>query len=133
VPASAQVRDWVTCLVRPVAEHLATLPTPTWFARFAAQVMTDPALRVIMVEEGLSTPAVHQILRGMDACMPVLPAKVRAERHDMASQLMVHMYALRERALAERAPTPRTSWPDAATGLIDAIVGIWLADVTPIH
>ena len=38
----------------------------------------------------------------------------------MARQLMVHMFAERERALAEGTPTPRSSWHGAATGLIDA-------------
>ncbi|MEU6412930.1 hypothetical protein [Microbispora sp. NPDC046933] len=31
---------------------------------------------------------------------------------------------------AEGAPTPRPSWPGTATGLIDALVGLWLAPVT---
>lgn len=132
VAARAGLRDWVACLVVPVAEHLGELPTPTWFARFAAQVMTDPALRQIMVEEGLATPAVHQILHGLNTCLPELPPEVRAERHDMATQLTVHLYALRERALAEGTPTPRASWAQAATGLTDAIVGLWRAKVTPI-
>src|SRR5689334_11875996 len=37
----ADARDWVSCLVRPVTDHLAALGSPTWFARFGAQVMTD--------------------------------------------------------------------------------------------
>ncbi|HEV3359056.1 MAG TPA: TetR family transcriptional regulator [Pseudonocardiaceae bacterium] len=133
VPESAPLRDWMGCLVRPIAEHLAELPTPTWFARFAAQVMTDPVLRVIMVEEGSNTPGVRRSLLGMQTYLSDLPADVRAERHDMVTQLMVHMYALRERALAEGAPTRRATWQDAATGLVDAVVGMWLADVTPLH
>jgi AcrR family transcriptional regulator len=127
---SADVRDWVACLVRPVSEHLAALGNPTWFARFGAQVMTDPTLREIMVEESLSSPSLQQIIDGLDRCLPELPAEVRAEREDMARQLMVHMCAERERALAEGTPTPRSSWHDAATGLIDALVGLWLAPVT---
>jgi AcrR family transcriptional regulator len=130
VSGSAEVRDWVTCLVRPVTEHLAAAGSPTWFARFGAQVMTDPALREIMIEEGLSSPAVRQILQGLHSCLPDLPAEVRAERDDMARQLMVHMWAERERALAEGAPTPRSTWADAGTGLVDALVGLWLAPVT---
>ena len=47
----------------------------------------------------------------------------------MARQLMVHMFAERERALADGTPTPRSSWHGAATGLIDALVGLWLAPV----
>jgi AcrR family transcriptional regulator len=125
------VREWVACLVRPSTEHLASLGSPTWFARFAAQLMTDPGLREIMIEESLTSPSLHQILDGLNTCLAEIPVDVRRERNDMARQLMVHMLAERERALAEGTPTPRASWQDAGTGLIDAIVGIWQAPVTP--
>jgi len=124
------LRDWVGCLVRPTAEHLAASGNPTWFARFSAQVMADPVLREIMIEEALTSAALQQILIGLNDCLPELAVDVRAERWDMARQLMVHMYAERERALAEGTRTPRSSWADAATGLTDAIAGIWLAPVT---
>lgn len=130
---SRDLRTWVACLVRPTAEHLATLGTPTWFARFSAQVMTDPALRDIMVSQSQTSPSLNRILAGLNRCLPDLPAEVRAERDDMARQLMVHMTAERERALAEGMPTPRASWRDAAEGLIDALVGLWLAPVTSQH
>ncbi|WP_326837947.1 TetR family transcriptional regulator [Amycolatopsis rhabdoformis] len=130
VPAGADVRAWVECLVRPVTEHLAALRAPTWYARFAAQVTTDPALRGIVEEEALSAPALHRILRGLDACLPHLPADTRAERDAMARILMVHTCAERERALAEATPTPRADWSTAGTGLVDAIVALWLAPTT---
>lgn len=129
---STDVRDWVDCLVRPVPEHLAELGSPTWFARFCAQVMTDPALQQIMVEETLSSPSLREIIEGFNRCLPDLPADVRAERGAMARQLIVHMPAEREQALAENTPTPRSNWHEAATGLADAVVGIWLAPVTPV-
>jgi AcrR family transcriptional regulator len=121
---SRDLRKWVACLVRPVTEHLAELGSPTWFARFAAQVMADPELRTVIVEEALSTPSLQAVLDGIDGCRPDLPAPIRAERDDMARHLIVQMTAERERALAENRPTPRASWHDAATGLIDAIVAI---------
>jgi AcrR family transcriptional regulator len=123
-------RAWIACLVRPVTEHLAEVGSPTWFARFGAQVMTDPTLRPILVEETQSSPSLVRILAGLNACLPDLPDDVRAERYDMARQLLVHMIAERERALADNTPTPRASWHDAATGLVDALVGLWLAPVT---
>ncbi|MET0134448.1 MAG: TetR family transcriptional regulator [Kibdelosporangium sp.] len=128
---STDVRDWVSCLVRPTAEYFAALGSPTWFARFGAQVMTDPAFRAIMIEEALTASSLHQVLHGLNRCLPDLPADVAAERSDMTRQLMVHMNAERERALAEGSPTPRTSWDEAATGLTDALVGLWTAPVTP--
>ncbi|MBE1593500.1 TetR/AcrR family transcriptional regulator [Nonomuraea angiospora] len=127
---SADVRDWVACMVRPVTEHLADLGSPTWYARFVAQVMTDPALRAIMDDETRSSASLRHTVEGFNRCLPELPAEVRAERGDMARQLIVHTCADRERALAEGAPTPRATWHDAATGLIDALVGMWLAPVT---
>jgi AcrR family transcriptional regulator len=128
---SSDVRDWVACLVRPATEHLDALGNPpTWFARFGAQLMTDPTLREIMVEESMTSPALLRILDGLNRCLPELPYQVRAERFDMARQLIVHTMAERERALAEGTDTPRPSWHDAATGLVDAIVGMWLAPVT---
>src|SRR5438067_11096321 len=36
---SDDTRSWVACLVRPLTDHLAALGNPSWYARFAAQVM----------------------------------------------------------------------------------------------
>ncbi|MFP5021596.1 TetR/AcrR family transcriptional regulator [Pseudonocardia phyllosphaerae] len=130
LPVEPGVRDWVAALVLPTAQHLEELGRPTWFARFAAQLMTDPALREIMVRESLTSPALSALLSGLNACLPALPDDVAAERADICRLLLVHHFAERERALADGFPTPRASWTDAATGLVDAIVGIWTAPVT---
>ncbi|APU15509.1 MULTISPECIES: TetR/AcrR family transcriptional regulator [Actinoalloteichus] len=127
---SDEVRDWVACLVRPFTEHLAELGGPTWYARFGAQVMTDPGLRRIIIDEALSTQPIQQVLDGLNRCLPMLPLPVHVERSAMARYLMSHTCAERERALAEGTLTARATWEDAATGLIDAITGMWLAPVT---
>ena len=49
------LRNWVACLVRPLTDHLAALGNPTWYARFAAQVMTDPAYYNIIVKDALTS------------------------------------------------------------------------------
>jgi len=128
---SDDIADWVACLVRPSIEHLEALGSPTWYARFWAQVMTDPALQVMMSEESLASPSLRRAVEGLNRCLPQLPADVHMERAAMARQLIVHMWAERERALAENLSTPRSSWHDAATGLIDVIVALWQAPVTP--
>ncbi|ALO91770.1 TetR family transcriptional regulator [Streptomyces hygroscopicus subsp. limoneus] len=124
---STDVRDWVDCLVRPVTEHLASLGSPTWYARFCAQVMTDPALHEIMVEESLASPALREAVEGLNRTLGELPPEVRAERGQMVRLLILHTCAERERALAEGTPTPRATWDEVATGLADAIVGLWPA------
>ncbi|MEU0743622.1 TetR family transcriptional regulator [Streptomyces sp. NPDC006134] len=127
---STDVRDWVGCLVRPLYDHLAALGSPTWYARFCAQVTTDPALRQIMAEESFTSPSLRHILDGLYRCLPELPAEVRAERGEMVRHLIVQTAGERERALAEGRPTARGSWREAADGLVDAIVGLWTAPVT---
>lgn len=127
---STDLRDWVGCLVRPLTDHLAALGNPTWYARFAAQVMTDPAYHNIVVRDALSSPSLVQVIDGMNNCLPDLPADVRAERNIMARNLLMHSCADRERGLAHGANVPRASWSAAASGLIDAIVGLWRAPVT---
>jgi AcrR family transcriptional regulator len=121
---SIDLRVWVACLVRPSTTHLDALGSPTWYARFAAQVMTDPDLHRVLVDEALASPSLQAVVDGINRCLPTLSKPVRAERDDMARHLIVQMTAERERALAENRPTPRSTWHDAATGLIDAIVGL---------
>ncbi|WP_163756286.1 TetR family transcriptional regulator [Mycobacterium botniense] len=127
---SADMRDWVACLVCPLTEHLAELGNPSWYARFAAQVMADPAYHNIVVKDALSSPSLVEVIGGINRCLPDLPRYVRAERNVMARNLLMHTCADRERALAAGASVPRPSWQAAASGLIDAIVGLWLAPVS---
>ncbi|WP_328323566.1 TetR/AcrR family transcriptional regulator [Kribbella sp. NBC_00382] len=124
------VRDWLSVLIRPQTEHLAEIGPPTWFARFSAQVMTDPGLRLIMVEESLSSLSLQQIVDGLKNSLPDLSPAVRRERGDMARLLMVHLLAEYERGLDAGTPVARATWQETATGLIDGLVGLWTAPVT---
>jgi AcrR family transcriptional regulator len=127
---STELRDWVACLVRPLTDHLADLGNPTWYARFAAQAMTDPTYHGIVVKDALSSPSLVEVVDGINRCLPDLPLAIRSDRNVMARNLLMHSCADRERALAKGATVARASWQAAGSGLIDAIVGMWLAPVT---
>ncbi|WP_410673873.1 TetR family transcriptional regulator [Amycolatopsis sp. cmx-4-68] len=127
----AGLRDWVRCLVHPATEYLARTGRPSWFARFTAQVVTEPSLQSAVAAETLSSPSLARTVEGLTRCLPELPADVRAERNAMTRQLLIHTMAERERALAEGSEPPRAGWREVATGLTDALVGLWLAPVTP--
>ena len=127
---STELRDWVSCLVLPLTDHLTALGNPTWYARFAAQVMADPAYHKTVTRDALALPALVKVLEGINRCLPDLPGDVRIERNIMARNLLMHTCAEYERARAEDSPLPLTSWRAAASGLIDAIVGLWHAPVT---
>ncbi len=128
---SSDLRDWISCLVRPHTEHLASLGSPSWFARFIAQATTEPAFRRVVIDETIASASMQQTIEGLNRLMPVLPEEVREERSDMSRQLIVHICAERERALQEGTATPRATWEDAAVGLVDALVGLWRAPFTP--
>lgn len=130
VGAEPVLRDWVECLVRPLAAHLTELGHPTWYARFSAQLMPDPAHRDLVSEESLTSSAVLAVIQGLHACLPDMPAEVRVERNAMARQLIVGMFAERERALAAGDPTPHDTWDSMATSLVDAITGLMAAPVS---
>jgi AcrR family transcriptional regulator len=128
---SAGLRDWVACAVRPTTRHLATLGHPSWYARFIAQVTADPALYALTTEEvSAAVPSMRALREGMSRCLPDLPPGVFEERSAMTRHLITQMAADRERALAAHAATLQPSWEDLATGLIDAIVGLWTAPDT---
>lgn len=125
------VRVWVGCLVRPATEYLASLGTPSWHARFVAQVMTDPVLRESVSAAAVDRPPLRRTLDELGRRLPHLPRSVRHERSDMARLLIVHTCADQERALAEGTGTLRSSWQRTAASLTDAITGLLLAPVTP--
>jgi len=119
-----ELRDWVTCLVRPLTDHLATLGSPTWYARCAAQFMTDPALRQVIISDAMGAPALQVCADGIARCLPHLSPPVRAARMDMVRDLIVHACADQERALADHPGAPEPAWAATATVLIDAITGL---------
>ncbi|KHK98787.1 TetR family transcriptional regulator [Microbacterium mangrovi] len=130
----SDVRVWVNCLVRPTAEHLASLGSPTWYARVSAQIMADPALRELLGTAAQAAPALRAVLSGLERSRPELPRIVREQRDVMSRQLITYGYAEREEALAEQRPgVRRHSWEAFTSGLVDAVTGLWLAPWTPVH
>lgn len=131
IDGSTEIRDWVTCLVRPSTQHLAALGTPSWYARFNAQVLTDPTLRVLVYTEASgASPSLSRLLSGLGSTVDDIPEDIRRARADMGRSLMVHMCAERELRLSGEGDAETTGWTDFGTDLIDAIVGIWTAPVT---
>jgi AcrR family transcriptional regulator len=124
--ADSDLREWVVVTVRPLTEHLAALGTPSWYARFAAQLMTDPALRDLMTAEALHSPATQAAAAGIERSLAKLPEDVRRERHDMVRALILHTCAERERTL-----TSGSAWRAVEAHLTDAIVGLLSAPVSP--
>ncbi|MBY4039207.1 TetR/AcrR family transcriptional regulator [Rhodococcus fascians] len=127
---STDLRDWLSCLVRPSMDHLSELGNPTWYARFSAQILTDPTLRSIIDEHALASPSLNMTLAGLERCTPTLPEAVRAARRDMARTLVIHVIADRERFFATSAGSKDADWTAVSNDLVDALCGLWSAPVT---
>ena len=125
---SAQLREWVRCLVIPYTETLAARRPPTWYARLNAQIMADPVLRNIQLEEVVSA-SLQQVIRGLEVSTPELPAAVLRERELMAGHILIQTCADFERGLADARAGGKT-WRKVGSGLVDALVGLWSAPVS---
>jgi AcrR family transcriptional regulator len=127
---SPDLRDWVGCLVRPLTDHLATVGNPSWYARFAAQALTDPAYRRVIIKHGFESPTLQHIVEQIGHALPALSAAAYAERGVMMRTMLIYTCAEFERELAQGTPTPWPDWPAAAHGLIDGIVALMEGTVT---
>ncbi|WP_043632580.1 TetR/AcrR family transcriptional regulator [Nonomuraea candida] len=131
IGGSTDLRDWISCLVRPATDHLDALGVPSRRAQCMAQIDTVPAMRQIVIEEAAGTRSMRATLDGMIRLLPGLPEEVLRERGDMSRLLLVHALAERERALNEGGPAARPAWDAAATALTDALTGLWTAPISP--
>jgi len=126
---AAELREWVRCLVLPYTDTLAARRPPTWYARLNAQIMADPVLRKIQLEEAVSA-SLRQVIRGLEVSTPELPATVFQERSLMAGHILIQTCADFERGLADAVPASGKTWRKVGSGLVDALVGLWSAPVS---
>jgi tetracycline repressor-like protein len=127
--SSAGIRDWLGCLLYPWTDHFAQRGT-TYFARVCAQAMADPALRAIIFEEARLSPTLRVTCDALTDLLPPMPPETSAQRSDIVSQVIVHMCAEREAAVAAGTAGCGSSWRNMTVGLIDVVTGIWTAPCT---
>ena len=126
---SAGLRQWVSCLVEPYTTHLASLGSPTYYARFIAQATTDPLYQGMVRESALESLTLRQVVDNINRRLPKLPDGVRAERSMMTHLMLHHTCAAYETRFASGRRRPRPNWSEASNGLIDVMVAIWQAPV----
>ena len=130
---SADLHDWVECLIMPITDYFGTFEGVSWFARFGAQIQTDPQLRSLMDGEATRAESLERTAAGMKGCMTHLPEDVVEERFRMMRMLLVFTPASRESALAKGDPAYGSSWREAGEALVDAVVGLLQAPHTKHH
>ncbi|MDY6811005.1 MAG: TetR family transcriptional regulator [Actinomycetota bacterium] len=126
--SEVNLRDWIRCLVRPQTDYLDSLGAPTYFARFCAQITTDPRYGRTLYEQADISAELIALLTGLYSSLPPLPPRVLEIRDTMARNMILLTIADHERACADGAAS--RSWSDVCDQIVDALVGMWLAPVT---
>ncbi|WP_203788427.1 TetR/AcrR family transcriptional regulator [Paractinoplanes rishiriensis] len=121
VAGSGDLRAHIACLVLPVTNHLEGLGVPSWYARFAAQVVIDPGLRTVVVAEATASPVMRRAMDGILALARPMPGECVTVRTGMVRHLIVHTCADREQDLADGNAPSADTWPRTGRLLIDAI------------
>ncbi|AZZ80613.1 TetR/AcrR family transcriptional regulator [Gordonia alkanivorans] len=125
-----EVRDWIRCLVCPEIEYVGGLGAPTYFARFFANVSSDPATTILLYEKMGESKPLLAILEGLYGALPEFPGPVLEIRNNMTRHVIVNILADIERA-ADSGDRPVTPWQHQCSIVVDALTGMWLAPVTP--
>lgn len=122
-PAVLDTRARMRLVVVPVVDHLAALGTPSWCARFTAQVLIDPQLR----DEALARlldPSPHPVSDALrERADPALLARTGA----MLRAVCVDSTAELEGELAARgadAATTARAWAQLGEQLVSAMTGV---------
>ncbi|MEV0148802.1 MULTISPECIES: TetR family transcriptional regulator [unclassified Nonomuraea] len=136
-PAGMSLRDQLRCAVLPRIEHQIDLGTPSWYARFLAQIVVEPALREHAVRAHLDTPSLRRLYDAIHAARAAVRAGnagvaerdpgATARREAMTRQLIVHMCAELETDLAAgraRAEAAAQAWRRLGDDLVTALCGM---------
>lgn len=129
VTPEASTRDLVACLVMPYLEHLDALGEPSWYARFNAQVVADPAYSAAVRGDSVADTGVQDVYRRLWNAAPPLPPEVRELREQAMRAVVVTLCAQRERAATEHGTSE--DWIGVGSALVDALVGLAMTPVGP--
>ena len=118
----------VRSLVQPSMAVLASLPRPSWRARFLAQALHDPTLRVLMREAFESAFVDLPARASLASRLAHLDRGVVAGRSALIARIVMTATAEVEARAEQDGQDPR--WLDVGDFLADAIAGMLAAPVS---
>jgi len=124
------LRDRMSCAVLPTVLHQLDLGTPSWHARFNAQVQVEPSLRDYALQSHMDSQSIR-LLRELPGARRHDPfGELAPQLATMIRQLVVHMCAELEYDLAHGripASAAEQSWRKLGEHLVTAVCGLWIA------
>lgn len=124
----AQLPDLLACLILPWIEHLASLPAPSWRARFVDQLRAAPSLQEMLAGTAAASPVTETLLRQVAAAVGQLKHNVLYGRSWILGNMVLGVCAQYEGRLQDG--REEANWTGVGYFLIDACAGMLAAPVT---
>ncbi|MBH0123357.1 TetR/AcrR family transcriptional regulator [Rhodococcus sp. NPDC003382] len=122
------LRDLLGCLIIPFTDQLASMPVPSWRARFLQQLRTVPSMVETVAANTIADPIVEDLVQRVRAYVSELPDSVYTGRSWLLGRLVIDACADYEERLEREDVEP--DWTGFANFLIDACAGMLEAPVT---
>ena len=122
------LRDLLSCLIVPLTDQLASLPAPSWRARFLRQLRTVPSMVATVAANTTADPDIVHLIGRARATVSDLPASVITGRSWLLGHMVIDACAEYEERLERESVEP--NWTGFAYFLVDACAGMLEAPVT---
>lgn len=122
------LRDLLSCLIVPFTDQLASMPVPSWRARFLRQIRSVPSIAETVKATVTANPVVDELVRRVRGPLADIAPPVLAGRSRIIGRLVIDACADYEARLESGDAEP--NWVGFANFLIDACAGLLEAPVT---
>ncbi|MCC9145242.1 MULTISPECIES: TetR/AcrR family transcriptional regulator [unclassified Arthrobacter] len=124
----AGLHDLLACLILPWVDHLASLPVPSWRARFLHQMRAVPSMKALLNRTAIANRGTEDLLRRTAAAVGELPTTVLHGRSWILGNMTTATCAEYEARVQDGAET--ANWTGVGYFLIDSCAGMLSAPVT---
>ncbi|MCC3274578.1 TetR/AcrR family transcriptional regulator [Arthrobacter sp. zg-Y20] len=128
LPPDAALPDLLAAMILPWVEHLASLPVPSWRARFVSQIRSAPSVHEVVVSTAVASPVMEELVRRTHAAAGDVAPSVLYGRSSILGGMVLGVCAEYEARLHAGVEEP--NWTGVGYFLIDSCAGMLAAPVT---
>lgn len=128
LPPGAGLTECLQCLILPVTDHIASLPTPTWRARFQRQLATTPSTAAMLADRARADAVSDVLIARIDASLASIPPSVQEGRERIVARMITDICAEYEARVNEGSQPAQ--WRALGYFLTDACAGLLSAPVS---
>ncbi|MCC3293584.1 TetR/AcrR family transcriptional regulator [Arthrobacter sp. zg-Y411] len=128
LPVDAALPDLLAAMILPWVEHLASLPVPSWRARFVSQIRNVPSVHAVSTDAAAASPAMEELVRRTHAAAGNVTPSVLYGRSSILGGMVLSVCADYEARVQDGVEEP--NWTGVGYFLIDACAGMLAAPVT---